>query len=434
MTGAVLSTGEPLPGGAPLPAGTVLTAGTVVADGVVHRPGWVRLDGPLVREVGAGPPPGGTGAPGSVVALGDGAVLVPGFVDTHVHGDFGDAAPGDAALGDAGTDPDAVARVVGLHRGHGTTTMLASLVTAAPADLLAALGALADATEAGLVSGIHLEGPWLSPARAGAHDVALLRRPDPAELAALLAAGRGTVRMVTVAPELPGGLDLVRRVVAAGVVAAVGHTDADAATVRAAVDAGATVVTHLFNAMPQLHHRRPGPVGALLDDPRVTVELVADGVHVDPAVFRLALAAAGPGRVSLVSDAMAAAGSVDGRYRLGSMDVVVADGVARTAGSGSIAGSTATADALFRWAVRHARAGTSDADPHAGAGPADAGTDPVESLVLAATMTSATPARALGLAGVGRLAPGHSADLVVLGPGLHVDRVMRAGRWLAPPG
>jgi len=384
--------------------GALLTVGAVVADGVVHRPGWVRVEGALVQAVGAGPvtPAAGTAAE-TVVALGDDAVVVAGFVDTHVHGGGG------ADFADA--DPDAAARVVALHRRHGTTTMLASLVTAAPADELARVTALAAATEAGLVAGTHLEGPWLSPARAGAHDVALLRPPDPAELDALLTAGRGTVRMVTVAPELPGGLDLITRIVAAGVVAAVGHTDADAGTVRAAVEAGATVGTHLFNAMPQLHHRRPGPVGALLDDPRVTVELVADGVHVDPAVFRLALAAAGPGRVSLVTDAMSAAGAGEGTYRLGTVEVVVAGGVARTVGTGSIAGSTATSDALFRWAVRHAPASTA------------------EPLALAATLISATPARALGLTGVGRLAPGHRADLVVLDAALRVVRVMRAGTW-----
>lgn len=418
--------------------GVVLSAGAVVADAVVHRPGWVWVEGTLVRAVGAGPGPAGFArAAGSVVPLGADATVVPGFVDTHVHGgggaDFSGATFSGADTDDTDADDtDAVARVAAArvaaaHQRQGTTTMLASLVTASPPDLLARVRALARAAEDGLVAGIHLEGPWLSPARAGAHDVALLRRPDPAELAALLRAGRGTVRMVTVAPELPGGLELIARIVAAGVVAAVGHTDADAATVRAAIEAGATVATHLFNAMPQLHHRRPGPVGALLDDPRVTVELVGDGVHVDPSVFRLALAAAGPGRMSLVTDAMAAAGAGDGAYRLGSVDVVVADGVARTAApgsstgsiagsTGSIAGSTATADALFRWAVAHAPA--SSAEP----------------LVLAAALTSATPTRALGLTGVGRLAPGARADLVVLDPALQVTRVMRAGAWSPAPG
>lgn len=382
----------------------MLSAGAVVADGVVHRPGWVWVEGALVRAVGAGPGPAGFApAAVSVVSLGADATVVPGFVDTHVHGGGGADFSRD--------DPDAAARVVAAHRRQGTTTMLASLVTASPPDLLARVTALARAAEDGLVAGTHLEGPWLSPARAGAHDVALLRRPDPAELDALLRAGRGTVRMVTVAPELPGGLELITRLVAAGVVAAVGHTDADAATVRAAIEAGATVATHLFNAMPRLHHRRPGPVGALLDDPRVTVEVVGDGVHVDPSVFRLALAAAGPGRTSLVTDAMAAAGAGDGFYRLGPVDVVVADGVARTVATGSIAGGTATADALFRWAVAHAPA--SSAEP----------------LVLAAALTSATPTRGLGLTGVGRLTPGARADLVVLDPALQVTRVMRGGAW-----
>ena len=215
---------------------------------------------------------------------------------------------------------------------------------------------LAELVVDGEIAGVHLEGPWLAASRCGAHDPAQLRDPDPGELDTLLATG--VVAMVTLAPERAGALDAIRRVAGAGAVAAVGHTDADFALTRAAIAAGARHATHLFNAMAPLHHREPGPVVALLDDDRVTVELVTDGLHVHPALWEHVVRAAGAHRVAAVTDAMAAAGMPDGAYRLGRLDVEVVDRVARLAGGaaglGAIAGSTATADALFRNIVAHA--------------------------------------------------------------------------------
>jgi N-acetylglucosamine-6-phosphate deacetylase len=216
--------------------------------------------------------------------------------------------------------------------------------------------------------------------------------------------------MVTLAPELPGGLDAVRRLVAAGVVAAIGHTDASYDEARRALDEGARAGTHLFNAMRGLHHRDPGAVGALLEAP-VDVELVADGVHLHRAVLRTAFAAK-PRRCVLVTDAMAAAGAGDGDYRLGPMAIEVRDGVARLAGragAGAIAGSTLTMDAAVRYAVREAGV-------------------PLLDVVHAA---STAPARLLGLSDVGALEVGRRADLVVLDDDLRVQRVMRAGAWVA---
>ncbi|MFC7766269.1 N-acetylglucosamine-6-phosphate deacetylase [Leucobacter soli] len=214
-----------------------------------------------------------------------------------------------------------------------------------------------------IIRGIHLEGPWLSPVRAGAHAPGLLRHPDPRELDALLAAGRGRIRMVTIAPELPGALDAIRRIVDAGAVAAIGHTDADYETTRRAIDAGARVATHLFNAMRPLHHREPGPTLALMEDPRVSVELIADGVHLHPALVDGVRDAVGPDRVLLVTDAMDAAGYADGDYRLGELDVEVRGGIARLAGSDTIAGSTATMDAMFRAAAGAVGARSPVGDP-----------------------------------------------------------------------
>jgi N-acetylglucosamine-6-phosphate deacetylase len=330
--------------------------------------------------------------------------VVPGFVDMHVHGGGG-ASYTDADGTDADGDADGVSEAAGFHLRHGTTTTLASLVTASPADLIAGVRALAAASRRGTVAGIHLEGPWLSQARCGAHDPTLMRNPDPAEIDTVLTAGDGAIRMVTLAPELPGADAAIRRFLDAGVIVAVGHTDATYEQTQQAVAAGVTVGTHLFNAMPPLHHREPGPALALLQDPKVTVELIADGVHVHPALVREVIRAAGPERVAVVTDAVAAAGCADGEFRLGAVPIDVVSGVARVHGTSTIAGSTATMDRLFRSVA------------------ATAG------LAAAVQMTSATPARALGLERVGGLRAGYDANLVVLDRDLQVAAVMVRGDW-----
>ena len=371
----------------------LLTAGRVVTPARIVAPGWVHVDGDRVVDVGEGDPPRAAD-----LAL-PGATLAPGFVDTHVHG-------GGGASFDGG-DPEASAAAVRAHLAHGTTTMMASLVTDRPDAMAVSVRGLADLVDDGLLAGIHLEGPWLSPRHAGAHDPDLLADPTPKAVDELLEAGRGHVRMVTLAPELDGGLDAVRQLTAAGVVAAIGHTDATYEGTRAALAAGASAGTHLFNAMRGLHHREPGPIAALLEDPDAYVELVSDGVHVHPAALRLAARAA-PGRVVLVTDAMAAAAADDGDYRLGRLTVEVRYGVARLAGSGAIAGSTLTMAAAVRYAVQVAGL-------------------PLEDVVRAAT---ASPAQLLGLDRVGALRPGFRADLVVLGADLAVQRVLHRGRWM----
>jgi N-acetylglucosamine-6-phosphate deacetylase len=373
----------------------ILAAGELVAPGI-EGAGWVETGGDRIVSVGPGDPP----RPADAVH----AVLVPGFVDVHVHGGAGAAFPGGSA--------EDARRAVAFHRAHGTTTTLAGLVAAAPEDLRRDVAVLAELVADGEIAGVHLEGPWLATARCGAHDPALLRDPDPAELDPLLATG--VIAMITLAPERAGALEAIRRIAGAGVVAAVGHTDATYAQTRAAIAAGARHGTHLFNAMAPVHHREPGPVVALLEDGRVTVELVTDGLHVHPALWEHVLRSA-PGRVAAVTDAMAAAGMPDGTYRLGGLDVEVTDRVARLAGGGAIAGSTATADALFRNVVAHA------ALPRAAA------------LRRAVAMTATTPARALGLPDVGELVPGRRADAVGLTSDLQVEAVWRAGRRVAAP-
>jgi len=363
------------------------------------RPGWLRTAGERIAAVGHGDAPADAGV--SVRDLG-GRVLAPGFIDVHVHGAAG------AEFLDAGTEE--LAAILRLHARGGTTGLLATTVTASPERLDAAVRALAAASpvaDGAAILGVHLEGPYLCAKRRGAQDPRHLRAPDAAELDRLL--GSAPVRLMTLAPELPGALAAIERLVRAGAVASVGHTDATYAQAAAAFDAGATHATHLFNGMRPFHHREPGVIGAALDRPEVTCELICDGLHVDPAAMRLAQRLKGSGRTVLVTDAMRAAGLGDGRYRLGHLPVRVRDGRAELEGSGTLAGSTLTMGAAVRNAV--ALMGVSLGD--------------------AIRMASSTPARVLGLqARKGALAPGRDADLVVLDDDLEVSATMIAGRWI----
>ncbi|MFJ4692872.1 N-acetylglucosamine-6-phosphate deacetylase [Streptomyces sp. NPDC088766] len=330
--------------------------------------------------------------------------LVPGFVDLHNHGGGGASFSGTA---------DEVHRAIRTHRRHGTTTLVASTVTDDMDVLVRQAGLLSELAEQGDLAGIHFEGPFISPCRKGAHAEGLLRDPDPAQVRKLIDAARGRAKMVTLATELPGGIDSVRMLAEHGVIAAVGHTDATYEQTVAAIKAGATVATHLFNAMPPLGHRAPGPIAALLEDERVTVELINDGVHLHPAALELAFHRAGAGRVAFITDAMDAAGTGDGRYMLGPLEVEVSEGVARLVEGGSIAGSTLTLDRAFKRAVTVDRL-------------------PVEDVVAA---LSANPARLLGMADrVGSLEPGKDADLVLLDENFDLKGVMRQGVWVVDPG
>ncbi|MEJ3743037.1 N-acetylglucosamine-6-phosphate deacetylase [Actinomycetes bacterium KLBMP 9797] len=362
-------------------------AGRVVTPSGVLDDGYVEVNGAEIAAVGSG-------------ATNTDTWIVPGFVDIHTHGGGGHT----FTTG----DPEAARGAAEFHLRRGTTTLLASLVSS-PFELMrTATEAYAPLVAEGVLAGVHYEGPYLSEVRCGAQNPAYLRDPSLDELNALLPIGGGVVRMVTIAPERRGALEAIKLLVAHGVVAAVGHTDATYDQTLEAVAAGASVGTHVFNGMPPPHHRAPGPVFALLGAPDVVCELIADGVHLHDGTLAFATTVTGPDRAALITDAMAAAGMPDGAYELGGQTVVVADRVARLARGGSIAGSTLTMDAALRRAV--------------GAG---------VSIVDAVRMAATTPARAIGLGDrVGALTPGHRADLVLLDADLHVQRVMRAGTWL----
>jgi N-acetylglucosamine-6-phosphate deacetylase len=375
---------------------TLLTGATRIDERGEVPDSWVLFDGDTIAATGSG---AGTPDADETVDLG-GATVVPGFVDLHGHGGGGHA------YDDGGAELDAA---LAAHRAHGTTRALISLVANPLAELRERLKDIAALTSSDpLVLGSHLEGPYLATARRGAHNADYLRTPDTADIEGLLTAAAGTLRQLTLAPELAGALDAIPQLVDAGVVVAVGHTEATSEQTRAAFDAGARMLTHAFNAMPGIHHRAPGPVVAALEDERVTLELILDGEHVHADVARLLLEQA-PGRVALVTDAMAAAGADDGDYRLGSLNVSVRNGLAHLSGTSTIAGSTLTQDAALRRAL-------------------DIGI-PAPAAVAALT---AVPARAIGLGDrFGLVEPGYAADLVILDDTHHVTGVWAAGSRLS---
>ncbi|MCD5346359.1 N-acetylglucosamine-6-phosphate deacetylase [Agromyces sp. S2-1-8] len=379
------------------PASTVIHSARLVSGFDSVPDAWVRFEGGRVAERGLGDGWRAALDPATSVTDASGRFLVPGFIDLHCHGAGGFAA-------DEGDE--AIEAILAVHNAHGTTRSVLSLVTASVDRLAEQVASIARfAARDPRVLGSHLEGPFLDDGYRGAHDPALLRAPDTGAVDLLLAAAGGTLRQITIAPEHDGAAAAIARFVDAGVVVAVGHTGADFATALAAFDAGASILTHAFNGMRGIHHRAPGPVVAAMHADHVTLEIINDGVHVHPDVVRLAFSGA-PGRVALITDAMAAAGAADGEYVLGSLEVVVADGIARLREGGSIAGSTLTLDEALRRTV------------------VECGI-PFDQAIAALTMV---PAAAIGRAhDLGRLDRGYAADAVLLGEQLDVQAVWSGG-------
>jgi N-acetylglucosamine-6-phosphate deacetylase len=382
-------------------AARLLAGGRVVTPEAVLPDAWVHVVGDTILAVTERRP----AADLPIVDL-DGAWLLPGYIDLHVHGGGGHSVT---------TSQAAMEAAVAYHRSRGTTATLVSLVTASVEELVVQVGWAAALTRRGptprgCVLGSHLEGPFLSPHRRGAQNADHMIEPDLEILERLIAAGEGELRMMTLAPELDGALELITRLRANGIVAAVGHSDASYEEAKAAISAGAKHATHLFNGMAPLHHRTPGLVGAALEA-GIPCELINDGLHLHPAV--IALVCRLIDCPVLITDAIDATGAGDGTFDLGGLAVEVRDGEARLASSRSLAGSTLTLDRALRRAVR------------------DIGL-PIEQAAAAA---ATNPARVLGLEDrLGSIAAGRRADLVVLDDDLAVHSVMAAGEWLAPEG
>jgi N-acetylglucosamine-6-phosphate deacetylase len=372
----------------------VVTGGSVIGPAAVLEHGDVVVRDGQVVAVGA------TGEvelpPGVAVIDASGCWVAPGFIDVQINGGHGI---------DLTTEPGRAGELGGYLPRYGVTSFVPTIITCDDEQRTAALTwwAQRDGSAVGAVAlGLHLEGPMLSPARRGAHPAGLLREPEPALIDGWERASG--VLLATIAPELRGAVDTIAALAARGVVVSIGHTDCTAEEFAAGLAAGATYVTHLFNAMRPFSHRDPGPIGAALAGDAVVAGLICDGIHVDPVAVRMAWRALGPDRLNLVTDAVAVLGTGPGDSRLGAVEVTVDDGGVRTA-DGVLAGSDLSLDR----AVRNLVAFTGCSVPDA------------------VTTVTATPARLLGLADRGRLERGARADVTVLDGDLAVVATIVGG-------
>ena len=312
----------------------IISAATVLIDQELQKEVWLEIEDGVIRSINSGTTP--------EYDLRYEGILIPGFVDIHCHGGGGKYF--------GGLTDSQIEQVIATHRAGGTVAGLASLVTEPIENLISQIKRLVPFAQRGEIAGIHLEGPYLSHARCGAHDPNLLRTPTLAEVQTLLDAGQGFIKMITIAPELDGALEVIEYLAKSGVIAAIGHSQSDAATAQAAIDRGASVVTHFNNAMPKVIDGPGTMSSAVINELRVSLELILDGEHVSTQIVRDVFEAA-PNRIVMVTDAMSAAGSTDGTYKIANLEVIVKDGVARLASNGSLAGSTLTMAKAFNHAL-----------------------------------------------------------------------------------
>ena len=375
---------------------TYITGGTLVTP---HRilPGYTLvIEGEKIVSIESGEL---ALDPGAVVISAAGHWVCPGFIDVHTHGAVG--------VGAMDATPEAIHRMARFKAQHGVTSYLPTTWSAAPDRVIKAIenvAACPQPEEGAHHLGVHVEGPYLNVAHKGAQLPEVIRLPDPQEYEAWLETG--VVRLVTIAPELEGALDFVDRAVPDGVEFAIGHSGASYEEVVEAADHGVRQVTHLFNGMLGLHHRRPGTLGGCLVDDRLYAQLIVDGIHLHPAMVKLAVRAKSPVRSILITDAIRGTGLPDGDYNFDGQVMSVRDGVSRTP-EGSLSGSTLTMDQGLRNLINFTGLPLQEALP----------------------MATAVPAASIGLEGQkGVLAPGADADLIFLDAGLKVRKTMILGR------
>lgn len=378
-----------------------LHGGQLVDANTDLSPGDLAIDGTRIQFVGAGKPATAEeDTPGAVIDATD-MIIMPGFIDVHTHGGGG--------YNLQTTDPQEIQAYARWAATTGVTSFLIAVVGTPDglpeAQLRAAVTAIEEAQAGARPLGIHLEGPYISQARRGAHPTAWLREPSESELERILSLTNKRLRIVTLAPELPGAAAMIRRLVAAGVTVSVGHTDATYEQALEAIELGATHVTHCFNAMRPLHHREPGPLGALARAPQVYGEVIADGIHVHPAILDILVKAFGPARTIVITDALAGAGYGDLSFDFGGQAAQVIHGVARLA-DGTITGSVLTMDQGLRNIL--AMTGTS--------------------LPEAVGMLTRNPAHAAGVADrKGLLRAGYDADLLIMDSALTLQATFCGG-------
>jgi N-acetylglucosamine-6-phosphate deacetylase len=353
----------------------IIQAASGVVEGVLRKNFWLEITNNTISHI-----EDGVSEKADTVIEG---ILIPGFVDIHCHGGGG------AYF--SSHDPEDIDRVIEAHKKHGTTSLLASLVSEPIEKLLEQIKRINPYVGSSSIKGIHLEGPYLSHARCGAHNPTLLRTPSVKELQRLLDAGQGNISMITLAPELEGALDAIDFLVEEGVVVALGHTEASAHIALEAIDYGATIITHFTNGMPKLGSDAGTITEVALADDRLSLELILDGTHIKKEDTEEILALASH-RSILVTDAISAAGGSDGHYKIGELDVDVTKGVARLTSNKSLAGSTLTMDRAFLKLHKDFKVSIEDA----------------------VNSSSALPAGEIGMGNVGEIALGMSADLLEL--------------------
>lgn len=375
---------------------TLILGGTLITPGEALSDHTLAIEGPKIASIEAGRRAAG---PAERLIDARGLWVAPGLIDVHVHGSAGHDTM-DAA-------PEALHGMARFFARHGVTCYLPTTIAASPQAILAAVENVArcpQPEDGAHHVGVHLEGPYLNPDHRGAQPPEHLRDPDVEEYGAWLATGR--VRLITIAPELDGALALVEQGISEGVEFAVGHSGASYKRVLEAADRGLRQATHTFNGMRGLHHRIPGTVGAVLTDDRIYAQVIADGVHVHPAIVKLLVRAKGVSRTILITDAIRAAGLKDGEYDLGGQTITVQEGISRTA-AGGLAGSSLTLDAGLRNVINYTGLSLEEALP----------------------MATSVPAKAIGLAGrKGVLASGADADVILLDADLNVRLTMVAGQ------